>query len=201
MPLTRLLRVDWHVVAGAIAALVAMVLHVLGVASEEATRGVMLLLLALLLLRDLKQEGVARELAGAVHAVGRDVAALGDAIGPQDVVVIGPKRLRPEFVRFARTRRGEVIWYHVCGRMFRRQDFFDATVGQLLDNEAVAAVQFLVDERDRDHWQAHVQPKLESHSAAAKVRPPLWGNLAGGVSFIVGEGEGGEPAALVGILE
>lgn len=51
MPLTKLLRVEWHVVACAIAALVAMILHLLGLASDEVVSSVMLLLIAMLLLR------------------------------------------------------------------------------------------------------------------------------------------------------
>lgn len=154
MPLSRLLRVDWHVVAGA------------------------------------------------VQSVARQAVSLEESVGRHEVVVIGPKRLREEFLRFARGLRGDVVWYHACSRLFHRQELFDATVGVLLGNDDVSSVQFLADERDRGSWENEFLPRLAGHPAAAKVRTPLWGQLAGGVSFIVGEvGEHGEPEALVGILE
>lgn len=198
----RLLRIEWDVVAGAIAAVVAMLFHVLGIASDELIRGVLLLLLALLLLRDLRQEGRTHRLTDAVQSLSRKVTCLEDAVGRHDVMLIGPKRLRQEFSRFAHEVRGEVTWYHVCGRLFRRQELFDATLGQLLANESVSSVQLLLDQRDRETWEAELAPKLARHPDAAKVHAPLWGRLSGGVSFVLAEtGEGGSPEALIGILE
>ena len=48
MPLRRLLRIDWDVVAGIIAAVVAMLLSYMGLVSETVGRGIILLLCALL---------------------------------------------------------------------------------------------------------------------------------------------------------
>jgi len=200
--LVKLVRIEWDVIAGAIAAVIAMLCHLLGIASEEVVRGVMLLLLALLLVRDLRQEARTHKLTDAVQTLARKVADIEAAVGPRDVAVIGPKQLRQEFTRFANEIHGDVTWYHVCSRMFRRQELFDATLGQLLDNDDVRSIQLLLDEREREAWEAIIQPKLERHAGAAKVRAPLWGALTGGVSFILGETRhGGTPEALVGILE
>ena len=56
MPLRHLLRIDWDVIAGIIAALVAMLLSFMGLVSETDGRGIILLLCALLLIRDLRGE-------------------------------------------------------------------------------------------------------------------------------------------------
>lgn len=202
MHVLRLLRIDWDVVAGALAAVLAMLFHLLGIASEEVVRGVMLLLLALLLVRDLRQESRTHRLTDAVQTLIRRVTDVEAAVGRRDVAVIGPKQLRREFDRFVAEIRGDVTWYHVCSRMFRRQELFDSTLGRLLENDAIRSIQLLLDEREHEMWRTDIQPKVSKHAAAAKVRAPLWGSLTGGVSFILGEiGEGGTPEALVGILE
>ena len=59
MGFRRLLRIDWDVVAGIIAALTAMLLSFMGLVSETVGLGIILLLGALLRTRDLR--GEARE--------------------------------------------------------------------------------------------------------------------------------------------
>ena len=52
----RLLKLDWDALAGIIAAVIALVLHLLHIVDEGVLLALALVLLALLLIRDLKRE-------------------------------------------------------------------------------------------------------------------------------------------------
>ena len=58
-----LLQYDWDVIAGVLAAVIALVLHFLHIAESEVVFAIMLALIALLLLRDLRSEGRSNRLA------------------------------------------------------------------------------------------------------------------------------------------
>ena len=53
----RLLRLDWDIVAGILAAIAAIVLHLLHIVGVDVPLTITLVLLALLLFRDLRREG------------------------------------------------------------------------------------------------------------------------------------------------
>ena len=52
----KLLRLDWDLIAGILAAITALVLHMLHIVQQEVVLAVMLVLLTLLLVRDLRSE-------------------------------------------------------------------------------------------------------------------------------------------------
>lgn len=201
MPLRRLLRIDWDVVAGIIAALVAMLLSFMGLVSDTVGRGIILLLCALLLIRDLRGEAREIRMFDKLDVIKRHVAGL-MAARQADVQLIGPKRMRQEFADFATTVYGEVRWFNTCCRMFRRQEVFDATLRPFLENPHVTAIHLLCRPTERQAWLADLLPKLQKCDHGDKVRPPLWGEIRTDVSFVLGDVDGdGKDEAVLSISE
>ena len=201
MPLRRLLRIDWDVVAGIIAAVVAMLLSFMGLVSETVGRGIILLLCALLLIRDLRGEAREHRMFDKLDVIKRHAASL-TAAKQGDVHLIGSKKMRQEFADFAATLYGEVRWFNACCRMFRRQEVFDATLRPFLDNPNVTAVHLLCRPEERPGWLADLQPKLQKSVHGGKVRPPAWGPIRTSVSFVLGDVDGdGRDEAMLSILE
>lgn len=201
MPLRYLLRIDWDVVAGIIAAVVAMLLSFMGLVSETVGRGIILLLCALLLVRDLRGEAREHRMFDKLDVIKRHAAAL-TAAKQTDTQLIGPKRMRQEFADFATTVYGEVRWFNTCCRMFRRQEVFDATLRPFLENRNVTAVHLLCRPDERQFWVTDVLPKLKKCDCGDKVRPPLWGPISTNVSFVLGDVDGdGKDEAMLTIIE
>jgi hypothetical protein len=106
-----LLQYDWDVIAGVLAAVVALVLHFLHIAESEVVLAIMLALIALLLLRDLRSEGRSHRLAEVVERVNGRLLEIQQALVPPDALLIGPQRLLQEFERFAVDAQGDLTWY------------------------------------------------------------------------------------------
>lgn len=201
MPLRYLLRVDWDVVAGIIAAVIAMLLSFMGLVSETVVRGIILLLCALLLIRDLRGEAREHRMFDKLDIIKRHIANVA-AAKQADVHLVGPKRMRQEFADFAATVYGEVRWFNACCRMFRRQEVFDATLRPFLENPHVTAIHLLCRPTERQAWLADLLPKLQKCDHGDKVRPPLWGDIRTDVSFVLGDVDGdGRDEAVLSIAE
>lgn len=201
MPLRYLLRIDWDVVAGIIAALLAMLLSFMGLVSETVGRGIILLLCALLLIRDLRGEAREIRMFDKLDIIKRHVTTL-TAAKQADVHLVGPNKMRQEFADFATTVYGEVRWFNACCRMFRRQEVFDATLRPFLDNPHVTALHLMCRPEERHSWSVDLLPKLQRCTRGDKVRPPLWGPIRTNVSFVLGDVDGdGRDEAIVAILE
>jgi len=198
----RLLRIDWDVIAGIIAAVMAMMLSFLGLATANVAQGIILLLLALLLVRDLRDESRGHRLFEHVDLVRRHLSSVQGAMKPSDVHLIDPKNLRPAFAQFAGDLYGDVTWFNFCCQMFRRQEIFDATLRPIFDNPHVTSVHLLCNPDERHHWDTDVLPKLQACDGTRKLQGPFWGDIRGSVSFILGDiGGDGRNEALVAILD
>jgi len=201
VPMRYLLRIDWDVVAGIIAAVVAMLLSFMGLVSETVGRGIILLLCALLLIRDLRGESREHRMFDKLDTIKRHVAEI-SAARQTDIQLVGPKKMRYELVNFASAVYGDVTWYNACCRMFRRQEVFDATLRPFLENPHVTAIQLLCRPEEEPFWRADVLPKLRKCEHGDKVRPPLWGPIGTSVSFVLGDVDGdGRDEAVVSIIE
>jgi len=196
-----LLRIDWDVVAGIIAAVVAMLLSFMGLVSETVGRGIILLLCALLLIRDLRGEAREHRMFDKLDVIKRHVATLAAAKQP-GIHLVGSKKMRQEFADFATTVHGEVRWYNACCRMFRRPEVFNATLRPFLENPNVTTIHLICRPDERQSWLTDLLPKLRKCDQRHKVRPPLWGGIRTDVSFVLGDVDGdGRDEAVMAILE
>lgn len=194
----RLLRLDWDVIAGIVAAVAAIVLHLLHVAEAGVLLTIILVLMAVVLLRSLRNEHRAELLTDAASRMEGALRDIQAALNPPEVILIGPRQLRKESERFAREARGEMIWFNVCCLMFRRQEIFDTLLGPAIANPAVTAVQFVSNEGERQLWATALLPKIRQCAGHEKVREPRWVALPETVSFILADiGPEGQTEALV----
>ena len=86
----RFRNVEWEAVAGVVAAVVALVLHLLGVADEGVLLTVMLVLLALLLLSVVRGQGREQHVDEVLQSVAGDLAGLRASLTPPDAILVGP---------------------------------------------------------------------------------------------------------------
>jgi len=180
-------KIDWEAVAGIIAAVVALVLHLVDVADVEVLLSIVLVVLALILLRDLRREGREEALATFVTNTETTLQEARRALSMPDAVLVGPSALRATTEQFAATARGDMVWFNVCLSMFAPPALFDVLLVPALESPRITSIQFVLPERERQRWKEHVRPKLDAHADAAKVREPVWCDLDETVSCILAE--------------
>lgn len=187
---------DWDAIAGILAAVAALVLHLLHVIETDVLLTIALVVLALLLFRDLRREADDEELMHRARSTQRTLEELVARSQPPDTVLIGPRQLRPASEAFARGARGEMVWFNVCLLMFRPQALFDSLLAPALVNPAVTGVQFVLDESERESWEREVVPKAAATGFGSKLRPPRWVPLKQeAVSFILADTDAGTTEA------
>lgn len=117
--LKRILTVDWDAIAGIIAAVAAIVMHFLHVIDETVLLTIMVVLIALLFIRDLRRERLIDEIHAGMVESRAALDSIQTGIVPPDAVLIGPSQLRDAIERFAAQANGEMIWHNICLSMFR----------------------------------------------------------------------------------
>ncbi|OFW14617.1 MAG: hypothetical protein A3F69_00375 [Acidobacteria bacterium RIFCSPLOWO2_12_FULL_66_10] len=182
-------RYDWDAIAGIVAAAVALVLHFLHVVQPEILLTITLVLVALLLLRQLRHEAREERVEDSATRTEQMVLKLRDGLTPPEVVLIGPRHLRSASEAFARQARGEMVWFNVCLMMFRPQELFDCLLRPAVENPLVTRVEFVLDEGERTNWRDHVAPKLGVCRGREKVAEPRWCTLKESVSFVLADRE------------
>jgi Flp pilus assembly protein TadB len=98
--LRRLRTLDWEAMAGVSAAVVALVLHLLHVVDQSVLLTITLVILALILIRDLRREGREEHALELAERTDAAVLKLQSALTPPDTILIGPSRLRAESEQF-----------------------------------------------------------------------------------------------------
>jgi hypothetical protein len=192
----RLREFEWEAVAGIIAAVIALVLHLLHVVETDVLLAVALVILALLMVRDLRRQGREERLAAVASRTAELVERLEARLAPPDAVLIGPRRLREYSERFAREAQGEMVWFNVCLLMFRPQGLFDSLLRPAIENPRVERIRFVLDEGERQRWEQDVMPKVAVCRGAEKVLEPQWAAMHEAVSFVLADRrEDGRPEA------
>ena len=160
-------------------------LHLLHIVNQDVLLAITLVILALILIRDLRREGREEHALELAERTQSTVLKLQSALTPPDTVLIGPSRLRAESEQFARRARGDMTWFNVCLLMFVPQELFDVLLRPAVENVRVTGIQFILDASERDLWVTQVAPKLVGCLGSEKVREPRWCQLKESVSFIL----------------
>ncbi|MDA8128791.1 MAG: hypothetical protein M0Z73_08875 [Betaproteobacteria bacterium] len=198
MKTKKLLKLEWDAIAGIVAAVAAIVLHLLHVVDEHIVLPIMLALMALLFINFMRHarsnELTAEQVDRTAHAVNRMQAALKHP----DVILVGPLHLRATNERFIRHMSGDTIWFNVCLSMYKPQPLFDALLRPALDNPQVTTIQFVLDESQQPLWREVIQPRIAQYPGGAKVLEPRWHRLSRTVSYILAHSQlsGGTEALL-----
>lgn len=186
---------DWDAIVGISAAAIALALHLLHVVEEDVVLSIILVLLALLLLRDLRREDADERLGEASQRSQHLLEAMERRLVPADADLVGPRRLRDASAAFSRNARGEMTWFNVCLLMFRPQSLFDVLLGSALSNPRVTAIQFVLDRGEQENWRTFVLPKVAPEYIGTKLREPYWCDLQEAVSFILADNDAGTTEA------
>jgi hypothetical protein len=194
----RLLGVDWDVIAGILAAVSALLLHLFHIVDVEVLFAITLVILALLLLRDLRAEHRIDLLAETAEQTKAALDDLRSGLQRPDTVLIGPQNLRSESRRFTQSAHGDMVWFNVCFLMFRRQEVFDDLLRPAIENQVVTSVQFVSNESEKELWPTELLPKIKACAGSEKVREPIWRKLPESVSFILADVE--QPGATEALL-
>ncbi len=198
MSLKRLLSFDWDAVAGLIAAVTAIVMHFLHLADEGLLITIAVVLIALLFIRDLRRERATEDAHTAIAENRAALRSIQTNLLPPDAVLVGPAQIRVASERFAAHARGEMIWFHVCLSMFRPQSLFDTLLRPAIENPHVTSIQFILDQDQKELWDAEVVPKISVCRGKDKVKSPRWTTIRESVSVIIAdEGASGKAEGLL----
>ena len=183
----QFLKYDWDAIAGIIAAGAAIIMHMLHLVEADVLLTIAVVLIALLFLRDLRRERQAEHLDASVQKTEVTVKEILSRLNPPDAVLVGPLSIHQVMEDFSRRARNEMVWFHVCPVMFKRQALFDALLKTAIDNPAVKSIQFVLDHSDHDLWESEVVPKIKQCPGQGKVKKTIWTNISGGVSAIISD--------------
>jgi len=189
--LRKLLRLDWDIIAGIAAAVLAIVLHLLHIVEHEVLLTIVLVLLALLLFRDLRRESHDEQVAENVKHNRTSIEDVKLALVPPEAILIGPRRLRQESQRFCESAHGEMLWFNVCFTMFQSQDVFDLMLRPAIENPHVDSIQFVSNPSEKTLWEQNILPKIQECSGREKVKEPRWVELPQTLSFILADADSG----------
>lgn len=192
-------KFEWEAIAGVIAAMVAVVMHFLHVTDVNVLRVITLMLVALIFLRDLRNEGRWESLESESSTCRRLLEDIKASSHPPEIDLVGPAQLRRATAQFAGRARGEVIWFNACPQMLEKKELSDEILRPFLTNPNVTVIRFVLDQRQRERWSAHVQATLDAYQERGTVAPHIWADLDSGVSFMIADTDSvdGKAEALV----
>jgi hypothetical protein len=194
----RLLKQDWDAIAGILAAITALILHLLHFTDIDTLLAIAIVLMAILLLRDFKRENQADKLQSSTERMALALEEMKRAIRAPDVTLIGPTELRTASLQFAQKGQGEVVFFNVCLRMYKAQQPFNVMLKPFIDNPEVTSARFVLDNGEKERWRSDVLPKISACTGCKKVEEPYWCDLKDNISFVIVEtGAEGQSEALV----
>ncbi len=198
MKLKNILKFEWDAIAGIIAAVTAIVLHLLHIVDEHTILLILLALVGLLFINFLRHTSENEKTAHQIIQSARKISKIQQAIQPPDVILVGPRHLRTSHEQFLLNLSGDTIWFNVCLSMYRTQALFDALLKSALENQRVTTIQFVLDARQKQIWEDTVFPMIKKSGQESKVKSPQWQTLDNPVSFILGDSSvGGGTEALL----
>lgn len=198
MKIKKLLSYEWDAIAGLLAAVAAIVLHMLHIVDEHVILLIVLALMGLLFINFMRHTRNNELTAEQVDRTEHVVHSIQAVLKSPDIILVGPRQLRSVSEQFARHMKGDTIWYNVCLSMYKPQPLFDALLRPAVENPMVNSIQFILDASQKDLWLEEVQPKIIACSGHPKVREPCWCTLSKNISFILADSQhsGGAEALL-----
>jgi hypothetical protein len=198
MKFRQFLSFEWDAIAGIVAAVAAIILHLLHVVDEHIILPIVLALLGLLFINFMRHTRNNEQTAEQVDQTAHMVRKIQATLKHPDVILVGPRNLRNANEQFVRHMSGETLWFNVCLSMYTPQPLFDALLRPAVDSPMVSSIQFVLDVSQKALWEEIVQPKIAACAGHAKVRAPRWCRLSKTTSFILADSRlsGGTEALL-----
>lgn len=194
----RLLKLNWEVVAILLASVIALILHFLHFIEIDVLMAIAIVLMAFLLIRDIKRESQAEHFASVENQIENKLINIQTSLTIPEVTLIGPSQLQSESIRFAKRGKGEVVLFNICLRMYQTQQVFDIMLRPYIENPYITSVQFLLNPKEKERWKTNITPKVSLYTGYKKVKEPIWCDLEENISFILAETDtAGKAEALV----
>jgi len=168
----KLFKLEWEMIAGLIAAVSALVMHSLGLGSSDLLLVMAVLLMALLFLRNIRQEQRIETILESIAATSRAIHEVESRLKPAEMNLLGPTHFRAESERFSKGVQGEVLLFHVCLLMFKSQALFDLMLKPMVESPLVTSIRFVLNEKQQGLWATEIQPKLDHCHGKEKVLAP-----------------------------
>jgi len=185
----KYLKYDWDAIAGIIAAVAAILMHFLHLVESEVLLMIAVVLIALLFLRDLRRERDNEQIEACLQRTEMSLQAILGQLRPNEVVLIGPQNIHQAMMDFSQKACKEMLWFHICPLMFKRQSVFDDLLKTAIENPRVESIQFIIDHNSRTIWEQEVVPKIQQCPSQNKVQEVIWASISGGVSAILADVE------------
>jgi len=198
MKINKLLSYEWDAIAGILAAILGIILHLLHVVDEQVILPIVLALMALLFINFMRHTRNNELTAEEVERTGHLVRSIQSTLKQPDIVLVGPRQLRAVNDQFARHMSGDVIYFNVCLSMYETQPLFDALLRPAIENAMVRSIQFVLDEDQKKLWDEAVRDKIANCTGHERVSEPRWCKLSKSISFILADSQqsGGTEALL-----
>ena len=185
----KILNYEWDAIAGILAAVIGIILHLLHIVNEEVILPIILTLIALLFInfmRHTRSNDLTHE---EIERTGHIVRTIQSAIKLPDIVLVGPRKLHSVNEKFTLDMSGDTVWFNVCLFMYQSQHLFDTLLRTAIENPSVRSIQFVLDKRQKELWIDFIQPKIISCIGHTKVKDPLWCELSRDISFILADNQ------------
>lgn len=189
MKLRKFLSYEWDAIAGIVAAVAAIILHLLHVVDEHVVLPIILALMGLLFINFMRHTRSNEMTAEQVELTAHAVNKIQFSLKYPEVILVGPRQLRSVNEQFIRHMSGDTLWFNVCLSMYKPQHLFDALLGAAIENPMVSSIQFVLDESQKESWDQLIKPKIALCSHHSKVREPRWQTLSKTVSFIISDSQ------------
>jgi hypothetical protein len=198
MQLKKIISFEWDAIAGILAAVIALILHLLHIVDEHVILPIILALIALLLINFMRHTRNNEITAVQIDHALQAISNIQTTLKTPDVVLVGPRHLRSANEQFIRQMSGDTLWYNLCMSMYQPQPLFDVLLRPAVENPLVKSIQFVLDESQKELWQQEIQPKIAACNGSEKVREPRWRKLSKTVSFILADNQAsGDTEALL----
>jgi len=189
MKINKLLSYEWDAIAGILAAVAAVILHLLHIVDEHIILPIILALMALLFINFMRHTKHNEITAEQVDRIEHTVRRIQATLKPPDIVLVGPRQLRSVSEQFSRHMRGDAIWFNVCLSMYKPQSLFDTLLRPAIENPKVTSIQFVLDESQKDLWREVVEPRIAACTGHSNIREPYWRILDRNISFILADSQ------------
>jgi len=182
--MNNLFKQDWDGLAGIIAAVSAIILHIFHVVDTSILLSVIVILVSLIFIRGLRRDHRMERIEENLFKTQTTLKKFHATLVPSEVQLVGPEELREVTQDFSTRARGEMIWFNVSPLMFKRQEVFDSVLRPAIENSQVDSIQFILDESKRSIWEGELVSKIEALPKSEKIKEPFWSTIEDNVSII-----------------
>jgi len=168
---------EWDLLAVAVASVIGIVGHVLGLIPESYVISLILLLLALHALHEIGHDMKFERANSAVMHIAERFSSL-----EPEVKVISSNHFR-HGEDLARRNRGIFVWFNTPMTVMRSQEVFDLMLKPAIESEKTKKVKFILPPDQKDFFDREVWTKIQECKGEEKVEYPMFTEIKENFAF------------------